>query len=153
MSIVARVSSDSALDCLASSADLLPAGDALAPVRHPAPLWALGQDVRRLADAIADPIGCPAAWTTTTFARDVERIRTHLGPVRSRAALASSFVREACHRITQPDEDTARPYGRRQGDDPAAVGIAYAIRWLELGDSRPRPRWRDWLTSTVQTTD
>ena len=140
MSIVARVSSDSALDCLASSADLLPAGDALAPVRHPAPLWALGQDVRRLADGIADPIGCPVAWTTATFARDVERVRAHLGPVRSRAALVSSYAREACHRTTQPD-------------DRSAVGIAYAIRWLELGDSRPRPQWRDWLGATVETED
>ena len=30
--------------------------------------------------------------------------------------------------------------------DPGPVRVAYAIRWLELGDERIRPRWEDWTS-------
>jgi hypothetical protein len=65
--------------------------------------------------------GAPAAWVAPAFARQVEDVRADLGPIRSRDSLAASFVREAAR------FDSVR--------------LAYAIRWLELGDGRSRPAW------------
>jgi hypothetical protein len=82
------------------------------------------------------PDARPARWTVPVFAREVDLIRLHLAPIRSRLGLAASFGREAFH----ADIDTGRA--------PEALGpvtVAYAIRWLELGDGVARPTWLAWL--------
>ena len=61
-------------------------------------------------------------------------MRLHLRPVATRQVLAASFGREAFH----AGPSTATTAG-------GAVAVAYAIRWLELGDGRARP---DWATIT-----
>lgn len=77
----------------------------------------------------------PDDWMRPGFAREVELIRLHLAPIRSRAVLAASFGREAFHGTTP---DGIAPESR-------PVAIAYAIRWLELADGEARPRWELWL--------
>jgi hypothetical protein len=79
--------------------------------------------------------GRPARWTAMSFAREVDLVRLHLAPIRSRLGLAASFGREAF----QVDLAAA-------GDDSIGpVAAAYAIRWLELGDGVARPPWATWL--------
>jgi hypothetical protein len=80
----------------------------------------------------------PGRWTHARFGREVELVRGHLAPVRSRAVLAASFGREAF----QGDP-------LRHEDAPGPVTVAYAIRWLELGDGEARPRWDAWLAESA----
>jgi hypothetical protein len=89
----------------------------------------------------------PDRWTAHHFVREVELIRLHLRPIRSRVVLAASFGREAFHGVPilafeSPQEREAR---RAQGAGP--VQVAYALRWLELGDGADRPAWPLWLAS------
>ena len=79
----------------------------------------------------------PARWTLPAFAREVDLIRLHLAPIRSRRGLAASFGREAFHGDIDP--------GIADGERVGPVTAAYAIRWLELGDGAPRPLWTAWL--------
>jgi hypothetical protein len=60
-------------------------------------------------------------WGEPAFAREVERVRRDLGPIVSRQSLAASFDREAAR--------------------PAAVRVAYAVRWVELGDDDAEAPW------------
>jgi hypothetical protein len=53
---------------------------------------------------------------------DVDAVRHQLGPIRTRRSLAASYGREAFHR-TDPG-------------GAAAVRLAYALRWAELGPDR-----------------
>ena len=90
--------------------------------------------LRRLRDHPRDA----GPWGEPAFAREVDLVRCHLAPIRSRRGLAASFGREAFHRpaIERPP-------------DPLLVGpvrIAYAVRWLELGDGEPRPGWTSLVT-------
>ena len=39
---------------------------------------------------------------------------------------------------------TATPLSIDPPEPPGPVRVAYAIRWLELGDNRIRPSWEDW---------
>jgi len=73
---------------------------------------------------LRDPARRPERWTQPTFRREIEHVRAHLAPLRTRKTLAASYGREAFH-VTL--DDAAR-------DDPSAVRLAYALRWLELGD-------------------
>jgi hypothetical protein len=95
---------------------------ALATIRHG----------RRLIDR-------PAAWSRPGFAREVDLVRLHLRPVRSRQVLAASFGREAFH---------AGP-SRAAGATAAPVAVAYALRWLELGDRVDRPAFEVWLAESA----
>jgi len=72
------------------------------------------------------------SWTQAAFAREVGLVRAHLAPIRSRAALAASFSREAFH---------TTPPGHAGDERAGAVRIAYAIRWLELDEGRLRAPW------------
>jgi hypothetical protein len=67
-----------------------------------------------------------AAQSDPVFMHQLEVARSQLAPIRSRDGLAASFVREAFQ---------AHP-GRSE-----PVRLAYAIRWLELGDGEARPIW------------
>ena len=113
------------------SRDLLPAGGSLGPVPVPAPARALALDALRLLRRLRDPSRRPPRWSEPGFTREIELIRTHLGPLRSRKVLAASYGREAFHLTL---DDAAR-------DDPGPVRLAYALRWLELGGGPARPTW------------
>ncbi len=115
----------------APPADLLPSGGSLAPAPVPAPARALALDALRLLRRLRDPARRPDRWSEPSFARQIELVRVHLAPLRSRQALAASYGREAFHITLDP---SAR-------DDPSAVRLAYALRWLELGDSATGPSW------------
>jgi hypothetical protein len=86
-----------------------------------------------------DPSSIPARWSTRAFAREVAEIRVHLAPIRSRRSLVDSFGREAAVAAT------ATPPPATYAVSPGPVRVAYAIRWLELGDERLRPAWESWI--------
>ena len=69
------------------------------------------------------------------FATEVERIRRHLAPVRTRQTLAASYGREAFHlALTRSDQTDTSP-----------TRLAYALRWLELRDGATGPSWQSLL--------
>jgi hypothetical protein len=121
------------LGCAPSAGELLPSGDAtgLGPVQAPHRTLALDALVvtRTLRDhpRDADPWGEPA------FAREVDLIRSQLMPIRDRRGLAASFEREA---FQSPEFA-----GPREPATMRAVRVAYALRWLELGDGILRLGW------------
>jgi hypothetical protein len=87
----------------------------------------------------AHPDRRPPRWAAPAFAREVDLVRLHLGPIRTRLGLAASFGREAFHADIAPNADSGGP-----------VTAAYAIRWLELGDGIARPPWATWLGDATQ---
>ena len=94
----------------------------------------------------AEPVDLPPRWRGVPFAREVDRTRAQLVPIVSRAALLASFAGEASVRATHTDvavPDPAQP-------PPGPVRVAYAIRWLELGDGRPRPAWEALVRGPVE---
>ena len=106
----------------------------LAPAQPSAPARALAADALRLLRRAKDPARRPVAWAAAPFIREVELVRMHLRPIRTRSVLAASFGREAFH--------TADP---ATDEEAGAVRIAYAVRWLELGDGAARPEWEHLL--------
>jgi hypothetical protein len=95
----------------------------------------------------------PERWQQPAFSREVDLVRLHLMPVRSRAALASSFGREAFN-VAVEDDWRAKAMSA-SGEAHQSIGpvlVAYAIRWLELGDGRRRAGFRDWLDSSAEPT-
>lgn len=70
-----------------------------------------------------------APRTDAAFQRRVRGIHRQLLPIATRAALASSYGREAARRLDGP-----RPAATRR---LVAVQVAYALRWLELADPTP----------------
>jgi hypothetical protein len=90
------------------------------------------------------PADRPAAWSLPGFAREVDLVRLHLRPVGSRQVLAASFGREAFH--AGPSTAAAKG-GTTAAGGPVAV--AYAIRWLELGDRVDRPSFEVWLAESA----
>jgi hypothetical protein len=141
---------------------LLPTGDTLAPAPALTPARALALDALRLLRRLRDPARRPDRWATDAFDREVELVRCHLAPLRTRAALAGSYGREAFHHASPSTSGD---------DDPGAVRVAYALRWLELGardaraaqraavimspcgpsarSPRPRPRPHRWRTASA----
>jgi hypothetical protein len=88
----------------------------------------------------------PERWLGSAFGREVDLVRLHLAPVRTRAALASSFGREAFN-VAIDDE--------RYAPDETVLGpvhVAYALRWLELGDNRRRAAFHAWLADPAERT-
>jgi hypothetical protein len=92
-----------------------------------------------------DPVTLPARWSTRAFAREVAEIRAQLAPIHSRRSLVESFGREAAVAAT------VTPSSVDPGIPPGPVRVAYAIRWLELGDERLRPSWDLWIGRPVRT--
>ena len=72
-------------------------------------------------------------WGEPAFAREVDAIRRQLEPIRDRRMLTASYSREAFR--AWPEVVAAGLSLER------STAVAYAIRWLELGDGRPRPSW------------
>jgi len=87
-------------------------------------------------------------WGEPAFAREVDRIRHHLAPIASRRSLLASYSREAFRSPATPDSTPSAATGSRAGDPLAASAarVAYAVRWLELGDGRSRPGWSELVT-------
>jgi hypothetical protein len=106
------------------------------PAPVPAPARALALDALRLARLLRDPSRRPPRWAQPGFAEEVEQIRRHLAPVRTRRTLASSYGREAFH-LAPPRGDDA---------DAAPIRLAYALRWLELRDGATGPSWQALLS-------
>jgi hypothetical protein len=77
----------------------------------------------------------PRRWSAPAFRHEVDLIRSHLIPLRDRSCLAHSFAREAFHTVP----------GEVRAVDDSAVRVAYAIRWLELGDGRSIQSWSQLL--------
>ena len=99
---------------------------------------ALALDALRILRNLRDHPRDAGPWGEPAFAREVDLVRRHLEPIRSRRGLAASFGREAFNR---PATDRTR--------DPFVFGpvrIAYALRWLELGDGIPRAGWTSLVT-------
>ena len=94
----------------------------------------------------SEPQTVPPQWRTVRFGREVDGTRAQLGPIRSREALARSFEREATVSVTRslsPDRD-ATPV------TPGPIRVAYAVRWLELGDDRARSSWTAIVSGVVR---
>jgi hypothetical protein len=90
----------------------------------------------------SEPIDAPRRWAAPAFGAEVDRTRAQLGPIRSRDGLLASYGREASIAATR---------GLRCDDGNAGpVRIAYAIRWLELGDGRIRPAWASILAGALR---
>ena len=106
------------------------------PASAPAPARALALDALRVARLLRDPTRQPARWAQPAFAAEVELIRRHLAPVRTRRTLAASFGREAFHLAPTRADDA----------DPSPTRLAYALRWLELRDGAIGPSWQSLLS-------
>jgi len=116
---------------------LLPSGGAIAVASAPAPHRALALDALRVLRIFRDHPRDAGPWGEPAFAREVDLVRRHLAPIASRRALSSSYSREAFRGPTARPTDQVTPRPAR---------IAYAVRWLELGDGRSRPGWSELVT-------
>lgn len=126
--LVARSGDHASIGSHGPPEDLLPPGDVSASTPAPLPHRALALDALRVLRGLGDrPRGDAGSWEEPAFAREVELVRSHLAPIRSRYGLTSSFGREAS--FTRP------------------LRVAYALRWLELGDGVARPRWIELVTA------
>ena len=93
----------------------------------------------------SEPITVPPCWKTVPFGNEVDRTRAQLGPIGSRESLATSYAREASIAVTR----AATIDGFSVPSTPGPVRVAYAVRWLELGDGRSRPSWTAILSGVV----
>jgi len=126
---------------------LLPSHGFRVPAPVPAPDRALALDALRLIRLLRDPRPRPGQWLEADFAHDVRAVRAHLAPLRSRAGVSASFRREAFHGVPRDPHGDDAPRAVRELANP--VRVAYAIRWLEVGDGVDRPNWPDLLTQGV----
>ncbi|HEX2755586.1 MAG TPA: hypothetical protein VHM48_08990 [Candidatus Limnocylindrales bacterium] len=109
--------------------------------RAPDPRHELAHLALDLVVRTAEPVDLPRRWATPMFGREVDRTRAQLAPIRSRAGLIASFSREAAIAVTRSADGRDQPAG--------PVRVAYAIRWLELGDGRRRPAWESFVAGPV----
>jgi hypothetical protein len=133
-----RSGDDPSIGHLVPPGALLPSGGAARSAPALAPHRALALHAFRVLRTLRDRPRDAGLWGEPAFAREVDLVRRHLAPIGSRRGLAASFSREAFQGpgvARSRDRDSFRP-----------VRIAYAVRWLELGDGRPRPAWSDLVT-------
>lgn len=136
--VVSRSGDEGSIGVAAPPEDLLPSGGAPPPAPALAPHRALALDALRILRNLRDHPRDAGPWGEPAFAREVDLVRRHLEPIRSRRGLAASFGREAFNR---PVVDRT--------PDPSGFGpvrIAYALRWLELGHGVPRAEWTSLVT-------
>jgi hypothetical protein len=126
-----------------------------APAAPPSPSRELARralDVLRRARR-TDP---PERWLEPAFGRQVDLVRLHLAPVRTRTGLASSFGREAFNVADDDWSGSARASrvatARGAASSIGPVLVAYALRWLELGDGRRRGGFSEWLADPAERT-
>jgi hypothetical protein len=135
---------------LRPSGDLLPSGGAPAPAPALTPQRALALDALHVLRHLRGSVVAEDAWSDVTFGRQIEAIRRQLAPIRSRTGLAASFGREAFHvRRAGLSFDAGLSSSAAA---PGPVRLAYALRWLELGDGRPRPSWPELPYRTALST-
>ncbi len=72
----------------------------------------------------------PPSWLARPSDSDVETVLTHLVPIRTRSALAASYAREG-RRLLAGVHGPAR-----SADAVDEIDLAYALRWVQLGDVR-----------------
>lgn len=130
---VPRSGHDATIGHLSPLAVLLPSSGAQAPAPAPAPHRVLALDALRLCRGLRDPLRREERWAEPAFAREVELVRLHLAPLRRRSGLTASYGREAFQTVEEEEARASQSFG--------AVRVAYALRWVELGDGRPRPPW------------
>ena len=133
-----RTGDGSSVDTLSLQpvAVLLPAAGVPAPAPAPTPRRALALDALQFLRQVRGTAAADATWSEAAFRRDVEAVRGQLEPIRSRDGLAASFEREAFHvrrPVLVPDGTPTGPL--------SPVRVAYAIRWLELGEGEPTSTW------------
>jgi hypothetical protein len=90
----------------------------------------------------------PERWLRPGFGREVDLVRQHLAPVRTRAALAGSFGREAFNIAGSDTRFQESPTGLGASHAAPSIGpvhVAYTLRWLELGDGCRRAPFMEWL--------
>jgi hypothetical protein len=129
-----RFERPSPIDAVATTIGNLPS--------EPDPRHELARLALDLVVRTAEPADLPARWRTFPFGQEVDRTRAQLDPIRSRATLIASFSREASIAATRGALETGLPAG--------PVRVAYAIRWLELGDGRTRPPWPSIVAGPVE---
>ena len=119
---------------------LLPSGDAQTVAPAPAPHRVLALDALAIRRLLRDRPRDAGLWGEPAFAREVDRIRAQLAPIRDRRGLAASWGREAFRVHGQDPRDAPDAHAR-----PRASRAAYAVRWLELGDGIRRPAWSEFV--------
>ena len=130
---LSRSDDEGSLGGVAPLAALLPSGGAPPPAPALAPHRALALDALRITRSLRDHPRDAGPWGEPAFAREVDLIRSQLAPIRSRRGLAASFEREAFQ---------SRAFGApREPATLRALRVAYALRWLELGDGVLRRGW------------
>ena len=77
--------------------------------------------------------GRPAAFGAQPTDPEVATVVSHLVPIRSRAALAASYAREG-RRLLEGGFPVG-PSGPVAADAVDAIDIAYALRWMQLGEA------------------
>ena len=124
---------DAPLGGASSPGALLPSGDTAGSAPVQAPHRTLALDALMVTRTLRDHPRDADPWGEPAFAREVDLIRGQLMPIRSRRGLAASFEREAFQ---------SREFaGPREPATMRAVRVAYALRWLELGDGILRRGW------------
>jgi hypothetical protein len=119
--------------------DLLPSGGVPISAPVPAPHRALALDALGIVRMLRDQPVVAGPWGEPVFVRQVEAVRRQLAPIQDRRGLAASYGREAF-----------RMRDARERHRPSlfdAIPVAYAVRWLELGDGTARPAWIDLVTA------
>ena len=88
-----------------------------------------------VASWLARPNRLPSRWRSSRFARTVDLVRTHLQPLTNRDLLVRSYAREHFQfgAVARPEP---RLIVARD-----ATEVAYALRWLELAESRSLDSW------------
>ena len=129
---------DATLGGATSPGELLPSGDRAGLGTVQAPHRTLALDALMVTRTLRDHPRDADPWGEPAFAREVDLIRSQLMPIRSRRGLARSFEREAFQ---------SREFaGAREPATMRAVRVAYALRWLELGDGILRRGWTGLVT-------
>jgi hypothetical protein len=85
------------------------------------------------------PQRLPAGWRSERFARNVDRTRGQLRPIRTLAALADSFARESRYLAAEPTSAIGPCVVLFDG---TALEVAYVTRWIELHAGRELRGWR-----------
>ena len=135
---VPRSGGDASLGAIAPSEDLPPSDGVPPSAPALAPHRALALDAIRILRSLRDHPRDAGPWGEPAFAREVDLVRRHLAPIRSRRGLAASFGREAFNRPAVERTPDPNSFG--------SVRVAYAVRWLELGDGVARPGWTSLVT-------
>jgi hypothetical protein len=117
---------------------LLPSGDSVGLPPARAQHRTLALDALLVTRTLRDHPRDAGPWGEPAFAREVDLIRSQLAPIRTRRGLAASFSREAFQ--------SAESGGPSQPGALPAVRVAYAVRWLELGDGVLRWGWTGLVT-------